>query len=203
MAPHQRPYHAEGVHMRKIVVSEFMSLDGVIEAPGADGSGYQYAGWTVPYSNEQFMEFKSDELRASDILLLGRTTYEGFAAAWPKMSGDEFSDKMNSMPKYVVSTTLTTADWTNSHIIGGDISQEVAKLKQQDGKDILVFGSGMLTRELLKQGLVDELRLLVYPIVLGSGKQLFKDSQKIPLKLTHSEVFDTGVVLLKYEPEKK
>jgi dihydrofolate reductase len=187
--------------MNKVIVSEFISTDGVIEAPGPDGSAYKYAGWTMPYGNDQFIKFKYNELMSGNALLLGRTTYEGFASAWPNMKGDEFSDKMNNMPKYVVSSTLKAADWTNAHLITSDLQKEITKLKQSLSGDILVFGSGQLVRGLLEEGLVDELRLMTYPIILGTGKRLFDDAKKVPLKLIHTETFDTGVVVLSYEPQ--
>lgn len=187
--------------MRRIVVTEFISLDGVFESPGPDGSGFKYEGWTMQYGNEEFMKFKMDELRAADAQLLGRITYEGFAKAWPERSGDEFSDKFNSMPKYVVSSTLKKAEWNNSHIIKDNIAVEIAKLKEEKGEDILIAGSGKLVNFLLELGLVDELRLLVYPVVLGIGKRLFKDSH-VKLKLIEATPFKTGVVALRYEPLK-
>lgn len=189
--------------MRKLVITEFMSLDGVFEAPGPDGSGFKYEGWTMPYANEEFIKFKSEELKSADIQLLGRITYEGFAKAWPQRSGDEFSDKFNSMPKYVVSNTLIKAEWNNSHIIKGDnVVEEIKKLKAGEGGDIVVHGSGVLTRFLLEQGLVDELTILLYPVVLGTGKRLFADINKTDLKLIESKPFSSGVVLLGYQPKK-
>ena len=187
--------------MRRIVVTEFVSLDGVFEAPGSDGSGFKYEGWTMSYGNDEFMKFKTEELMAADAQLLGRVTYEAFAIAWPKQSGDEFSDKFNSMPKYVVSKTLkkTEATWENSHIIGGDIAKEIAKLKEEKGKDIIVYGSGQLVNFLFELGLVDELRLLVYPVILGEGKKLFKGSYA-KLKLIEETTFSTGLLALRYEP---
>ena len=187
--------------MRRIVVTEFISFDGVFEAPGPDGSGFKYEGWTMPYGNEEFMKFKMEELRTADAQLLGRVTYEGFAKAWPNRSGDEFSDKFNSMKKYVVSKTLKKAEWNNSYIIKDNIAVEIAKLKEEKGEDILVAGSGHLVTFLLELGLVDEFHLLVYPIVLGSGKRLFKDAH-VKLKLIEATPFQTGVLALKYEPGK-
>lgn len=187
--------------MRRIVVTEFMSLDGVFEAPGPDGSKFKYAGWTMPYGNEEFMKFKMEELRSADTQLLGRITYEGFAKAWPDRSGDEFSDKFNAMPKYVVSKTLKKATWNNSHIIKKDAAKEIARLKETEGADILVAGSGQLVNFLLELGLVDELRLLVFPVVLGTGKRLFNGTHA-KLKLTESTTFQTGVLALRYEPIK-
>jgi dihydrofolate reductase len=187
--------------MRRIVVTEFMSLDGVFEAPGPDGSGYKYEGWTMNYGNDEFMKFKTDELMAADAQLLGRITYEAFAIAWPKMDGDKFGKKFNSMKKYVVSKTLKKADatWNNSHIIKGNVAKEIAKLKEEKGKDIIVYGSGQLVNLLLELGLVDELRLLVYPVILGTGKRLFKDNYK-KLKLIEEITFKTGLLALRYEP---
>jgi dihydrofolate reductase len=187
--------------MKKIIVSEFISLDGVFEAPGPDGSGFKYEGWTLPYANDEFRKFKAEELFASDALLLGQVTYEGFAKAWPKAQGmGEFGERMNSMPKYVVSTTLQSVEWNNSTIIKENISQEITKLKQQSGQDILVCGSGALTQTLMQNNLVDEIRLLVYPIVLGSGKKFFKEGEEKKLELIESRAFSTGVVLLRYRP---
>lgn len=186
--------------VRKVVVSEFVSLDNVMEAPGPDGSGYLYAGWTMPYGNEQFMKFKSDELMSGDVMLLGRITYEGFAQAWPERHGDAFSDKMNSMPKYVVTKTLQTTEWNNAHIISSDLQTEVTKLKEAGDGDILVAGSAQLVRGLMASGLVDELRLLIYPVVLGTGNRLFEDNKKMSLKLVRSEAFDSGIIAATYEP---
>lgn len=187
--------------MRKLVVTEFLSLDGVFEAPGPEGAGYKYEGWTFPFNSDEFMKFKSEELWATDILLLGRVTYDGFAEAWPKMKGDPFSDKFNSMPKYVVSNTLKEASWQNSHIISKDVVEEVTKLKREQGGDINVHGSGMLARFLLDHKLVDQINILLYPIVLGTGKKLFDDTQKVDLNLVESEPFSKGIVKLIYTPK--
>ncbi|HSX09525.1 MAG TPA: dihydrofolate reductase family protein [Candidatus Saccharimonadales bacterium] len=199
--------------MRRIVVTEFVSLDGIFEAPGPDGSGYKYEGWTMNYGNDEFMKFKSEELESADAQLLGRITYQSFAIAWPKMNEDEFGKKFNSMKKYVVSKTLKKADatWENSHIIKGDIAKEIARLKEEKGvpgsnssrskagTDIIVYGSGQLVNFLLGLGLVDELRLLVYPVILGEGKRLFKDKYT-KLKLIEETTFKTGLIALRYEP---
>jgi dihydrofolate reductase len=154
--------------MRKIVVSEFVSLDGVMEDPR----------WTFQFGSEEQEKFKFDELAAADALLLGRVTYEGFAAAWPQMEErtGEYGAWMNGYPKHVVSTTLEEPlEWNNSALIGGDVAEEVAELTQQPGKDILVFGSAHLVNTLMDHDLVDEYRLMVFPVVLGSGKRLFPD----------------------------
>lgn len=179
--------------MRKITVTEFITLDGVIEAPNE---------WSFPYWNEGISKIKLDELMGASAQLLGRVTYDGFAAAWPKMEDDPagFGRKMNSMPKYVVSATLKSADWTNSTIIRGDIAGEIAKLKQADGGEILVAGSARLAGLLIEHGLLDELRLLVYPLVLGKGKRLFPDGVRVPLKLIETRAAgETGVILQRYE----
>lgn len=184
--------------MRKVVVSEFISIDGVIEGPGPDDA-FELAGWTVDYSNDEVMKFKFDELMASDILLLGGKTYEGFAAAWPgRTDGAGFADVMNKMPKYVVSTSVDNPEWNNTQVISDNAPEKISELKQQDGGDILVNGSGSLVNLLLQHNLIDEIRLLVYPVVLGTGKQLFEGATMTKLKLVDTKTFDTGVVLLTY-----
>jgi dihydrofolate reductase len=161
--------------MGRIVVSEFVTLDGVMEDPGGS-EGSPHGGWAFKFERgEEGDAFKYDELAAADALLLGRKTYEGFAAAWPRMNEDEFGRKMNSMPKYVVSRTLTDPDWTNSTVLAGDPVEEIARLKQEVG-EILVAGSGQLVNTLYAHGLVDEYRLMVFPIVLGGGRRLFGES---------------------------
>jgi dihydrofolate reductase len=189
--------------MSKLVVTEFISLDGVFQAPGPDGSGYKYEGWTFDFFNEEFTKFKSDELEASDALLLGRVTYDGFAKAWPQRKGDPFSDKFNSMPKYVVSKTLKESTWNNSHIISENILEEIKKLKENKGGDLVVHGSGELVRFLTENNLVDQFNFLVYPVVLGEGKRLFEGiKDKTKLELIEEKPFKTGVILLKYKPAK-
>ena len=184
--------------MRDVIVTEFMSLDGVVEDPGGS-EGTEHGGWTFPYSNDEIGKFKLDELFETDAQLLGRVTYEGFAEAWPARTDEAgFADKMNSMAKYVVSTTLTEPSWNNSTVIADDVAGAVTKLKREPGGDILVAGSVALVQTLLGHDLVDELRLLVYPVVLGSGKRLFGNSTKIELKRAEMRAFDTGVVLLSY-----
>lgn len=178
--------------MRNIVVTEFVSLDGVMENPG----------WTFPYWNDEIAQFKGEESSASDALLLGRVTYEGFAAAWPN-STDEGADDFNGVRKYVVSTTLETAEWNNSTLIKGNVVEEITKLKQQDGGDITVHGSGMLVQTLIENDLVDRYRLLVYPVVLGKGKRLFQDGITATLNRVDARSFGSGVTALIYEPERK
>lgn len=187
--------------MGKIVVTEFVSLDGVMEAPGG-GESYRHAGWTfeIPRGDEG-NQFKVEETRDSEALLLGRATYDGFAAAWPSRSG-EFADKFNSMPKYVVSTTLTRPAWHNTHIITGDIVREVAKLRKDLRSDIVVHGSARLAQTLIEHDLVDELRLMVFPVLLGAGKRLFGEiSDKKRWRLLESRTVGDGVLILRYGPQ--
>ena len=162
--------------MRRIVVSEFVTLDGVMEDPGG-AEGFDRGGWAFQFERgPDGDKFKLDEVLEADALLLGRNTYEGFAKAWPTVTDEVgFAEKMNSMPKYVVSSTLESADWNNSTVINGDVAEEVAKLKQQPGGNILVAGSAQLVQTLMDHDLVDEYRLMIYPVLLGSGKRLFKD----------------------------
>ncbi len=180
--------------MGKIIATEFVSLDGVFEDPHE---------WHFPsfLADEKAIQYKADELRATDALLLGRTTYEGFAEAWPERSGDEFSDKFNSMPKHVVSTTLENPTWTNSHVVKGDLATELGKLKDQYQQDIFIHGSGHLANSLLQQGLLDEVRLMVHPIVVGKGRKFFEEDTNVPaLKLVDVMTYDSGIVLLTYQP---
>jgi dihydrofolate reductase len=185
--------------MRKVIVSEFVSLDGVMEDPGG-AEKFEQGGWTRPYWNDEIGKFKFDELFASDVLLLGRITYQAFAAAWPTMEDTgEFGERMNSLPKFGASTTLTGVEWNNSNLIKGDVAAEISKLKQQTGKDILISGSRTLVQTLIQQDLIDQFNLLVYPVVLGSGKRLFQEGRKMPLKITGTKTFSSGVVALTYE----
>ena len=162
--------------MRRIVVSEFVTLDGVMEDPGG-AEGFDRGGWAFQFERgPEGDKFKLDEVLEADALLLGRKTYEGFAKAWPTVTDEVgFAEKMNSMPKYVVSSTLESADWNNSTVINGDVAEEVAKLKQQPGGNILVAGSAQLVQTLMDHDVVDEYRLMIYPVLLGSGKRLFRD----------------------------
>ena len=188
--------------MGKIVVTEFVSLDGVIEAPGG-GEDYKHAGWTFEIDRgEEGDKFKLDELVEAEAQLLGRVTYEGFAAAWPTMEdGAGFAEKMNGMPKYVVSSTLEEASWENTTILSGDLADEVAKLHREIDGVILVAGSTQLVQGLLEHDLVDELRLMVFPVLLGEGKRLFGDvTAKKPLNLVDSKTIGAGIALLTYEP---
>ena len=190
--------------MRKVVVTEYVTLHVVFEDAGGS-EGTKHGGWSFQFWSEEAMKYKFDELFAADALLLGRVTYEGFAKAWPTMKDEGgFAERMNSIPKYVVSTTLKELEWNNSHLIQGNIAEEVAKLKQQEGKDILVAGSRELVRTLMQHDLIDENRLMVHPIVLGGGKRLFRDgSDKAVLKLVDTKSFSSGIVVLSYQPAGK
>ena len=185
--------------MRKLIVTEFVTLDGVMEAPGGEPS-HPHSGWVFDFMGPEQEQFKFQELLETDAQLLGRVTYEGFAGAWPQRSG-EFADKMNSMPKYVVTSKLDDLEWENSTPIKGDVAEEVAKLKQQDGGPILVAGSCSLVHALMEHDLVDEYRLMVFPVVLGSGMRLFPESpDKTSLELVDTRTFDTGVQVNTYRP---
>lgn len=186
--------------MGKIIVTEFISLDGVIEAPGG-GEKFKHAGWSFKFNRgTEGDKFKLDETRSSAALLLGRVTYEGFAAAWPTRDG-EFADKLNAIPKYVVSATLTNPTWNNSTVLTGEVADQVANLKQKQDGNIVVHGSARLVQSLLEHELVDELRLMVFPVVLGTGKRLFGESSDMKtLRLTNSKVVGDGVAIFTYEP---
>jgi dihydrofolate reductase len=186
----------------RIVVTEFVSLDGVMEAPGG-GEDFKHAGWTFEIERgDEGDKFKLDETLSSEALLLGRKTYEGFAAAWPSRTDEVgFADKFNSMPKYVVSSTLENPEWNNTTVLKGDPVEEVSKLRQRPGGDIVVHGSAQLVQTLLEHDLVDELRLMIYPVVLGTGKRLFGEtSDKKRLRLTDSKTVGDGITTCIYEP---
>ena len=179
----------------RLVATEYVSLDGVFEEPGH---------WSGPWFGEDAGQFKWAELQASDALLLGRNTYEGFAAAWPSMPGTgEFGEKMNSMPKYVVSSTLAKVDWTGSQLIRGNVADEVRKLKEQPGNDLLLSGSAQLVNGLMRENVIDVYRLMLYPVVLGKGKRLFTDDIERNLDLTETKRLSSGVLILEYVPAKK
>jgi dihydrofolate reductase len=186
--------------MGRIVVTEFVSLDGVMEAPGG-GEGFEHAGWTFEIDRgAEGDKFKLDETLDAEAQLLGRVTYEGFAAAWPTMEGP-FADKFNGMPKYVVSSTLKDPEWNNSTVLAGDVADEVSKLRESVDGDILVAGSAQLVQALVEHDLVDELRLMVFPVVLGKGKRLFGEtSTKKSLKLADTKIVGDGVAILIYKP---
>jgi dihydrofolate reductase len=190
--------------MGRIVVTEFVSLDGVMEDPG--GSEHTKNGaWTFKFNRgDEGNKFKIDETNSAEAQLLGRVTYEGFAEAWPQRSGDPFSDKFNSMPKYVISQTLKKADWNNSTILSGNVLDEVKKLKQRLKGDILVSGSARLVQTLIANDLVDQLNLMVFPVILGGGKHLFGDPGEMKtLRLAESKTVGDGVLIVIYRPAER
>ena len=186
--------------MRKLIVSEFVTLDGVMEGPGGEGD-HPHAGWVFDFFGPEQEKYKLEETLEADVLLLGRVTYEGFSQAWPDRGG-EFADKMNAMPKYVASTTLQDLEWNNSTLLKGDVADAVTELKQEDGGPILVAGSRTLVHTLMEHGLVDEYRLMIHPVVVGGGMRLFADTRdKTVLKLADTQAFATGVVVHTYHPD--
>ena len=185
--------------MGRIVVTEFISLDGVMEAPG--GEEFRHKGWSFEFDRgAEGNQFKLDETMSSEALLLGRVTYEGFAASWPSREG-EFADMFNTMPKYVVSSTLESADWTNSTILLGDVVDEVTTLRRELDGNIVVHGSATLVQTLVEHDLVDEIRLMVFPVVLGIGKRLFGETSDMKrLRLVDTKVVGEGVAILVFQP---
>jgi dihydrofolate reductase len=185
--------------MGRIVVTEFVSLDGVMEDPGGS-EDFEHGGWSFEFERgDEGDKFKLDEALGSEALLLGRVTYQGFADSWPSREG-EFADKFNNMPKYVVSSTVDGSEWTNSTVLEGDVADAVSKLRQEHDGDVVVHGSAQLVQSLLEHELVDELRLMVFPVVLGSGKRLFGEtSDKRRLRLAESRTVGDGVNILVYE----
>jgi dihydrofolate reductase len=184
--------------VRKLKVIEYVSLDGVMEDPGPAGD-YKHRGWTVPYWNDEMAEAQSKELFASDALLLGRVTYEEFVASWPLRSGDPFTDKMNSMKKFVASHHPSRQLQWNATLLKGDVIDAVRGLKEEPGDDILIYGSSTLVAALLPHGLIDEYRFIVYPVILGKGERQFKDgAEKIALELISATTTQKGVTLLTY-----
>jgi dihydrofolate reductase len=194
--------------MRKIVVSEFISLDGVIQAPGGaeedTEGGFVHGGWTMPYWHDDIGAHFFEAIGESDTLLLGRKTWQTHGGAFdPMPAGDPFGDVMNTLQKYVVSTTLTSADaWRNSTLISSNVVESVRALKAQPGKNIAIDGSSVLVHTLVQHDLVDEYSLLVYPVVLGGGKKLFPEGARVNLRLIESRPFPSGVVLMRYAPER-
>ena len=180
--------------MRKIIVSSQSSMDMVIDNP---------QNFVFDYVNDEFMDYAREQIFESDALIMGRLTYEAFAEAWSSRAGaDDFADRMNSLPKYVASRTLKEPLAWNANLIKGDIVKEVAKLKEQDGKNILQYGSGELTQTLLKHGLIDEFRLMIFPVAMGTGQRPFENIEKVPMKLLETKVFNTGAVILHFQPLK-
>lgn len=193
--------------MRKIIVGEFVSLDGVMQAPGGvdedTEGGFVHGSWTLPYWHDDMGALLFESISNSGALLLGRKTWQIHGGAFETMDGDMFADVLNTLPKYVVSTTLPDATaWRNSTLISSNVVEEVRALKAQPGKDIYVDGSSVLVHTLAQHDLVDEYHLLVYPVVLGSGKKLFPDNLRVNLRLTSSQSFPSGVLMLHYVPER-
>jgi dihydrofolate reductase len=185
--------------MSRIVVSEFVSVDGVTEAPGGE-PGYRHTNWVGERFDDAWLQFKVEEVLAHEALLIGRVTYESFAEVWPEREGP-IADKFNAMPKYVASTTLKAAHWNNTTIIQGDALEAAAALKRQVSGDILVHGSRTLVNGLKARGLVDEYRLMIFPVVLGSGKRLFDEVEdSLSLKLVSAQPFPNGVLMVTYQP---
>ncbi|MEA2497406.1 MAG: hypothetical protein QOJ29_5317 [Thermoleophilaceae bacterium] len=186
--------------MGRIIVTEYMSIDGVIEAPGGV-EDYEHVNWALEFERgDDGQKFKDDETFGSAALLLGRITYEGFAPVWPTMEG-AVADKFNSMPKYVISKTLVDPDWNNTTVLGGDVAEEATALKQQVDGDIVVHGSAQVARALFAADLVDELRLMVFPLVLGSGKKLFDGTgKKTRMPLRDAKAVGDGITILTYGP---
>jgi dihydrofolate reductase len=185
--------------MSKLIVSEFVTLDGVMEAPGGE-PGHPHSGWVFDYIGPEQKKYKLDETLEAESLLIGRVTYEGFAGAWPERTG-AFADKMNSMPKHVVSSTLSEPlEWSNATLLEGDLADAVGKLKEARGGPIVVAGSATLVHFLIEHDLVDELRLMVFPVAIGGGLRVFPDSrQRKPFELAGTQTFDSGVAVLTYE----
>jgi dihydrofolate reductase len=210
MSCHERALVGEEIAVGRVIVTEFISLDGVVEDPGGAEKGktdFPYGGWTFEFERgDEGNQFKVEELRAADAQLLGRVTYEGFAKAWPAMrtKAGEFGEKMNAMPKYVVSSTLADAEatWENTKVIRGDIRGAVERLKRDISGDILIAGSAKLVQGLAEHRLIDQYRLMTFPIVLGTGKRLFEGGvSKTKLRLVdNTPVGKDGVVILTYEP---
>lgn len=192
----------------QLTLHTFLTLDGVMQAPGGpdedpDG-GFTYGGWSFPYGDEDFGAAVTGWFEHASAFLLGRKTYQIFSGHWPRVTdpGDPIAAKLNALPKYVASTTLASADWQNSSILSGDVAAEVAKLKEQPGDELQVHGSGALAQTLIDHDLIDEYRLLVFPVHLGSGKKLFRDGAKsAALRLISTTTTGTGVVIATYQPD--
>ncbi len=188
--------------MGKIIVSEFVTLDGVMEAPGGE-PGHPHTGWVFDFIGDEQIQYKLQETLEAESLLIGRVTYESFAGAWPKRSGD-FADKLNAMPKHVVSTTLRNPEWHNTTVISRDVVDNITRLKDQERGPILVNGSRTLVHTLMEHDLVDEYRLMNFPVLLGSGRRLFPETPtKTTLRLVDSRSFSSGVVVHTYHPTTK
>jgi dihydrofolate reductase len=198
----QHPLPLQKRIMRKIIVTEFITLDGVIEAPGGNETPHPHGGWQSQYRAPETGQYKIDELASVDALLLGKNTYQQFARYWPTQTG-EFADPINRYPKYVVSHSLQKAEWNNSHILR-DVTKDVAALKETDGGDILVYGSAALVKALLHHDLVDELRLMMFPLSIGGGLKLFDDNRELKkFELKHAQTMNNGALILEYRPSEQ
>ena len=188
--------------MRKLIITTFITLDGVVEAPGGE-EGHPHTGWSAEFMSDEYLNYKLDELSNTGAILLGRKTYDQFAEAWPGREDEMgFSEKMNSLPKYVASTTLENPEWNNTTVIKDNIVEELLKLKEQDGNDIVVHGSGTLAQTLIQNDLVDEYRLMLHPVIVGGGSRLFENGlDKKKFKLREVKPFSTGTIVLEYERE--
>jgi dihydrofolate reductase len=192
--------------MRKLNAALFITLDGVVEAPGGEDTiPPEQRGWSMPYTDDEVGQVIGASMATSDAMLLGRITYQAFAAYWPNVSEDDpFGNFMNNQTKYVVSSTLDKAEWKNSHLIKGDVVAELNKLKRQPGKDISIVGSGTLTRSMIEADLVDELQLMLCPVVLGVGKRLFDDAHFTrSMKVLEVKSFNSGMIYLRLQPQEK
>ncbi len=188
--------------MRKLIVTELVSVDGVMEAPGGEPN-YPHTGWAIDYMGPEQIDFKMHETLEAESLLIGRITYESFLEGWSEQTG-EFADKMNFMPKQVVSTTLKNPEWNNSTVISGDVIDEIKRVKRSDGGSILVAGSRTLVHTLMHNDLVDEYRFMIFPVILGSGLRVFPESpNKTVLQLTDTRSFANGVVSQTYQPSRE
>ena len=185
--------------MSQLIISEFVTLDGVMEAPGGE-PGHPHSGWVFDFMSEEQLQYKLQETLEAESLLIGRVTYESFAGAWPERSG-EFADKMNAMPKHVVSTTLRNPEWTNTTVISQDVVGSIRQLKQRKAGPVVVHGSRTLVHTLMEHDLIDEYRLMIFPVVLGSGRKLFPETPtKTMLRLVDTKPFSSGVVVHTYNP---
>ena len=186
--------------MGKIVAAEYVTLDGVMEDPGSIGE-FEHRNWSAPYWSDELGEHQSEPFFASDALLLGRVTYEEFVASWPLRSGDPFTDRMNSMPKFVASTTLEEPLEWNATLLTGDVADAVRKLKDESGQDLMIYGSSQLVHTLMQHALIDVYRIMLYPLALASGKRFFREGgEPTTLVLKDAQTTSTGVVVLTYEP---
>lgn len=185
--------------MRKLIVTEFITLDGVVEAPGGNETDHPHGGWQAMYGSDEAGRYKMDELSTVSSFLLGRKTYDQFASYWPTQTQGIFAERLNGLPKHILSSHLKDTTWNNCHILRS--MEEVAELKRSEGGDILVYGSATLVKSLLHHDLIDELRLMVYPLSVGGGLRIFDDGREMKkFRLKNAKAFDNGVLILEYLP---